>query len=89
MKAITSESELHALDRALVVIDPEAGELLPGDPANPRPCEYTDTVERVRFILFMLLLAMCATGYWMTASLWYGRRPLEHEGSDERMRGWA
>ncbi|MFF2864730.1 hypothetical protein ACFVSX_33210 [Streptomyces rubiginosohelvolus] len=52
VEAITSESELHALDRALVVIsvDPEAGELLPGDPANPRLREYTDTVERVRLL---------------------------------------
>ncbi|MFJ3601084.1 hypothetical protein ACIPRU_31960 [Streptomyces sp. NPDC090126] len=52
VEAITSESELHALDRALVVIsvDPEAGELLPGDPANSRLRECTDTVERVRLL---------------------------------------
>ncbi|MBK3553711.1 hypothetical protein [Streptomyces sp. MBT61] len=52
VEAITSEPELHALDRALVVIsvDPEVGELLPGGPASPRLREYTDTVERVRLL---------------------------------------
>lgn len=52
VEAITSEAEVHALDRALVVIsvDPEAGELLPGDPGHPRLREYTDTVERVRLL---------------------------------------
>ncbi|GGS25567.1 hypothetical protein GCM10010284_68010 [Streptomyces rubiginosohelvolus] len=52
VEAITSEAEVHALDRALVVIsvDPEAGELLPGEPVNPRLREYTDTVERVRLL---------------------------------------
>ncbi|ALU91930.1 hypothetical protein WQO_00205 [Streptomyces globisporus C-1027] len=52
VEAITSEAEVHALDRALVVIsvDPEAGELLPGDSAQPRLREYTDTVERVRLL---------------------------------------
>ncbi|WP_431789270.1 hypothetical protein [Streptomyces sp. G9] len=55
MEAITSEPELHALDRALVVIsvDPEVGELLPGGPASPRLREYTDTVERVRLLYWM------------------------------------
>ncbi|MEU5971906.1 MULTISPECIES: hypothetical protein [Streptomyces] len=52
VEAITSEAEVHALDRALVVIsvDPEAGELLPGETVNPRLREYTDTVERVRLL---------------------------------------
>ncbi|WP_127469603.1 hypothetical protein [Streptomyces sp. B27] len=52
VEAITSETELHALDRALVVIsvDPEAGEPLPDYPAQPRLREYTDTVESVRLL---------------------------------------
>jgi hypothetical protein len=55
--AITSEAELHALDRALVVIsvEPEAGEPLPGDSTGPRLRQYVDDVERVRLL------------YWVTA----------------------
>lgn len=57
LDAITSEAELHALDRALVVISvaPEAGELLPGDNTGPRLRNYTDDVEPVRLV------------YWVTA----------------------
>ncbi|MFF8986638.1 hypothetical protein ACF08E_25105 [Streptomyces globisporus] len=49
---ITSEAEVHALDRALVVISegPGAGKLLPDDPGHPRLREYTDTVEGVRLL---------------------------------------
>jgi hypothetical protein len=49
LDAITSEAELHALDRALVVIsvDPDAGEPLPGDSTGPRLRQYVDDVERV------------------------------------------
>ncbi|MDH6522601.1 hypothetical protein M2163_000889 [Streptomyces sp. SAI-135] len=37
LENITSEAELHALDRALVVlsVDPEAGVLIPGTMAGP------------------------------------------------------
>lgn len=57
LDAITNEAELHALDRALVVIsvDPEAGELLPGNGTGPRLRQYVDEVERVRLV------------YWVTA----------------------
>lgn len=57
LDSITSEAELHALDRALVVIsvDPDAGELLPGDNIGPRLRQYVDDVERVRLV------------YWVTA----------------------
>lgn len=57
LDAVTSEAELHALDRALVVIsvDPDAGEALPGDSAGPQLRQYTDDVERVRLL------------YWVTA----------------------
>ncbi|MFJ7898823.1 hypothetical protein [Streptomyces anthocyanicus] len=57
LESITSEAELHALDRALVVVsvDPDIGEPLPGDSANPQLRQYTDDVERVRLL------------YWVTA----------------------
>ncbi|WP_121710132.1 hypothetical protein [Streptomyces sp. E5N91] len=57
LESITSEAELHALDRALVVVsvDPDIGEPLPGDSANPQLRQYTDDVERVRLL------------YWITA----------------------
>ncbi|MFF4674876.1 hypothetical protein ACFY1C_34695 [Streptomyces sp. NPDC001279] len=57
LDVITSEAELHALDRALVVIsvDPDAGEPLPGNSSGPRLRQYVDDVERVRLV------------YWVTA----------------------
>ncbi|MEU5248600.1 hypothetical protein AB0G81_31710 [Streptomyces asoensis] len=57
LDAITSEADLHALDRALVVIsvDPDAGELLPGAGTGPRLRQYVDDIERVRLV------------YWVTA----------------------
>jgi hypothetical protein len=57
LETITSEAELHALDRALVVVsvDPHIGEPLPGDSTNPQLRQYTDDVERVRLL------------YWVTA----------------------
>ncbi|MFE1782707.1 hypothetical protein ACFW9F_08995 [Streptomyces sp. NPDC059506] len=49
--------QLDALDRALVVIsvDPEAGELLPGDSSGLGLRQYVDDIERVRLV------------YWVTA----------------------
>ncbi|WP_329580429.1 hypothetical protein [Streptomyces sp. NBC_01361] len=57
LDAITNEPEIHALDRALVVIsvDPEIGEPIPGDTSGPQLRQYTDDVERVRLL------------YWVTA----------------------
>ncbi|MCX4400169.1 hypothetical protein OG887_43715 (plasmid) [Streptomyces sp. NBC_00053] len=57
LDSITSEAELHALDRALVVIsvDPDAGEPLPGDTTGPQLRQYSDDVERIRLL------------YWVTA----------------------
>ncbi|TXS52764.1 hypothetical protein [Streptomyces sp. t39] len=57
LDAITSEAELHALDRSLVVlsVDPDAGEPLPGDSTGPQLRQYTDDVEHVRLV------------YWVTA----------------------
>ncbi|CAL9668545.1 hypothetical protein [Streptomyces sp. enrichment culture] len=52
---ITSEAELHALDRALVVIsvDPSIGEPIPGDIAGPQLRVYADQVERVRLLYWV------------------------------------
>ncbi|GGU62472.1 hypothetical protein [Streptomyces daghestanicus] len=57
LDAITSENELHALDRALVVIsvDPEVGEPLPSGSSGPRLRQHVDDIERVRLV------------YWVTA----------------------
>jgi hypothetical protein len=46
LEQITSEAEIHALDRALVVIsvDPDVGEAIPGDTAGPQLRQYFVTV---------------------------------------------
>ncbi|MFF0051742.1 hypothetical protein [Streptomyces sp. NPDC005498] len=57
LENLTSEPEIHALDRALVVIsvDPDVGEPIPGDTVGPQLRHYADEVERVRLL------------YWVTA----------------------
>ncbi|MGW8780237.1 hypothetical protein ACWGNM_19565 [Streptomyces sp. NPDC055796] len=57
LENLASEAEIHALDRALVVVsvDPEVGEPIPGTTAGPQLREYADEVERVRLL------------YWVTA----------------------
>lgn len=57
LESITSEAEIHALDRALVVVsvDPDVGEPIPGDGTGPRLRQYVDDIERVRLL------------YWVTA----------------------
>lgn len=57
LENLTGEAEIHALDRALVVVsvDPDAGEPLPGGTDGPQLRQYTDEVERVRLL------------YWVTA----------------------
>ncbi|MEU3520549.1 hypothetical protein ABZ770_35735 [Streptomyces sp. NPDC006654] len=44
LENITSEADIHALDRALVVISfaPDAGVPLPGDTAGPQLRQYID-----------------------------------------------
>lgn len=58
LESITSEADIHALDRALVVVsvDPEVGEPLPGSAAGPQLREYTDDVERVRLLYWVSVL---------------------------------
>jgi hypothetical protein len=58
LENITSEAEIHALDRALVVIsvDPNVGEPIPADAAHPRLRQYTDDVEHVRVLYFVTAL---------------------------------
>ncbi|MGV9844803.1 hypothetical protein ACWDUB_22260 [Streptomyces fungicidicus] len=58
LENITNEAEIHALDRALVVIsvDPDVGEPIPGDTAGPQLRQYTDEVEAVRVLYFVTAL---------------------------------
>ncbi|MER6187722.1 hypothetical protein [Streptomyces sp. NPDC001652] len=58
LEAITSEAELHALDRVLVVLSvaPDIGELLPGATSGPLLREYTDDVDQVRVLYFVTAL---------------------------------
>ncbi|MGY4983954.1 hypothetical protein ACWCYL_43730 [Streptomyces sp. 900105755] len=58
LENITSEADIHALDRALVVIsvDPDVGEALPGDTAGPQLRQYTDDLEAVRILYFVTAL---------------------------------
>ncbi|GEB60128.1 hypothetical protein [Streptomyces gardneri] len=58
LENITSEAEIHALDRALVVVsvDPDVGEPLPGDGAGPHLRQYTDDIERVRLLYWVTVL---------------------------------
>ncbi|MFI7360105.1 hypothetical protein ACIBTP_40080 [Streptomyces avidinii] len=58
LENITSEADIHALDRALVVVsvDPEVGEPIPGSAAGPQLREYADDVERVRLLYWVSAL---------------------------------
>ncbi|MEU8033705.1 hypothetical protein AB0C13_34675 [Streptomyces sp. NPDC049099] len=58
LENITSETEIHALDRALVVVsvDPDVGEPIPGDTAGPQLRQYTDEIESVRVLYFVTAL---------------------------------
>ncbi|MFJ8755265.1 hypothetical protein ACIREO_39060 [Streptomyces sp. NPDC102441] len=58
LESITSEADIHALDRALVVIsvNPGIGEPLPGTDAGPQLREYADDVERVRLLYWVSVL---------------------------------
>ncbi|MEU5757102.1 hypothetical protein [Streptomyces sp. NPDC047829] len=58
LETLTSEADLHALDRALVVVsvDPDIGEPLPGDTAGLRLRQYTDEVEGVRLLYWVTVL---------------------------------
>jgi hypothetical protein len=58
LENIISEAEIHALDRALVVISvaPDVGEPIPGDTAGPQLRRYTDEVEAVRVLYFVTAL---------------------------------
>ncbi|MGK5629140.1 hypothetical protein [Streptomyces sp. URMC 123] len=58
LENITNEAELHALDRALVVVsvDPDVGEPIPGDTAGPQLRQYTDDIEQVRVLYFVTAL---------------------------------
>lgn len=50
LEKITIEADIHALDRALVVIsvDPDIGEPIPGDTTGRQLRQYTADLEAVR-----------------------------------------
>lgn len=58
LEDLTTERELHALDRALVAIsvDPEIGVPIPADGTGPELRQYTDEVEDVRVLYFITAL---------------------------------
>ncbi|GGS34479.1 hypothetical protein Snoj_00990 [Streptomyces nojiriensis] len=58
LENITTEREIHALDRALVVIsvDPDIGEPIPGDATGPQLRQYADDLEAVRVLYFVTAL---------------------------------
>ncbi|WP_327393890.1 hypothetical protein [Streptomyces phaeochromogenes] len=58
LENVTNEAEIHALDRALVVIsvDPDVGEPIPSDTTGPQLRQYTDEVEQVRVLYFVTAL---------------------------------
>ncbi|MPY31156.1 hypothetical protein FNH09_07465 [Streptomyces adustus] len=58
LENITSEADIHALDRALVVIsvDPDIGTPIPGDITSPHLRQYTDDIEAVRILYFVTVL---------------------------------
>ncbi|MFC8201756.1 hypothetical protein ACFUTV_41220 [Streptomyces sp. NPDC057298] len=58
LENLTTEHQIHALDRALVVIsvDPEIGAPIPDDAAGPQLRQYTDEVEQVRVLYFVTAL---------------------------------
>ncbi|MGW7415804.1 hypothetical protein [Streptomyces sp. NPDC054863] len=55
---VTDEAEIHALDRALVVVsvDPDIGDPIPGDTAGPQLRQYTDELEHVRLLYWVTVL---------------------------------
>jgi hypothetical protein len=58
LENLTTEAEIHALDRALVVIsvDPDIGDPISGDTTGPQLRQYADEVEAVRVLYFVTAL---------------------------------
>ncbi len=58
LENVTSEAEIHALDRALVVVsvNPDVGEPIPGDSSGPQLRECADEVEHVRLLYWVSAL---------------------------------
>ncbi|WP_326586205.1 hypothetical protein [Streptomyces sp. NBC_01294] len=58
LEDLTTERELHALDRALVAIsvDPEIGGPIPADGTGPELRQYADEIEEVRVLYFVTAL---------------------------------
>ncbi|MER6200452.1 hypothetical protein ABT234_24185 [Streptomyces sp. NPDC001586] len=58
LEDLTSERELHTLDRTLVArsVDPEIGVPIPADGTRPKLRQYTDEIEDVRVLYFITAL---------------------------------
>ncbi|MEU7606110.1 hypothetical protein [Streptomyces sp. NPDC041003] len=58
LENLTTEREIHALDRTLVAIsvDPEIGVPIPADTTGPELRQYTDEIENVRVLYFVTAL---------------------------------
>ncbi|MFC9587855.1 hypothetical protein ACFVJ8_34200 [Streptomyces yangpuensis] len=58
LEELTTEREIHALDRALVAIsvDPEIGVPIPADGAGVELRQYADEIEDVRVLYFVTAL---------------------------------
>ncbi|MGW7438480.1 hypothetical protein [Streptomyces sp. NPDC054849] len=58
LEELTTERQIHALDRALVAIsvDPEIGEPIPADGTRPELRQYADEIEDVRVLYFVTAL---------------------------------
>ncbi|MCX4808745.1 hypothetical protein OG594_45560 [Streptomyces sp. NBC_01214] len=58
LEDLTTEREIHALDRALVAIsvNPEIGVPIPADCISPELRQYADEIEDVRVLYFITAL---------------------------------
>ncbi|MEU7730841.1 hypothetical protein AB0B78_37420 [Streptomyces sp. NPDC040724] len=58
LENLTTEREIHALDRTLVAIsvDPEIGVPIAADTTGPELRQYTDEIEDVRVLYFVTAL---------------------------------
>jgi hypothetical protein len=58
LEDLTTEREIHALDRALVALSvtPESGTPIPGNASGPELREYADEIEAVRILYYLTAL---------------------------------
>ncbi|MFF1478030.1 hypothetical protein ACFVYD_10695 [Streptomyces sp. NPDC058301] len=58
LEELTTEREIHALDRALVAlsVDPDSGTPIPGGTSRPELRRYVDEIEGVRVLYYVTAL---------------------------------